>query len=243
MAFNSHPARSRPPIDPSPISSHRSSRLTHRSSRLPQTHSKHANPSSFSDIWTSRQLGRSDPRAIVRPLKSRSPSSSLAGRRSSRSGSFVALWPNTCNTEIHDLHIGPVTDWERHSSLKRGECRQRDGCAGDNKSAHPYKERRFGQQISRAIDTQCRPKAGCADQSNPHIRIFQTPQNLVIPNPTNLVILSAAKNPPISLLPLPLFLPLLVLLNQPQTLGCPIHRELAMGGMYELKPAGLWGCP
>jgi hypothetical protein len=36
---------------------------------------------------------------------------------------------------------------------KRGECRQRGGCAGDNKSAHPYKERRFGPQKHESLST------------------------------------------------------------------------------------------
>ncbi len=54
-----------------------------------------------------------------------------------------------------------------------GECRQKDGCAEDNKSAHPYKN---GVSVRKSIraNRHAMPSEGwMCGPSNPHIRIFQ----------------------------------------------------------------------
>ena len=119
----------------------------------------------------------------IQPKRPASPSFTLSNLRSASSSPaggvrhaadlLAPLWPDDCISESHDLHLGPVTDWEWHQISERGKCRQRDGCAEDNKSAHPYKN---GVSVRRSIraNRHAMPSEGwMCGPSNPHIRIFQ----------------------------------------------------------------------
>jgi hypothetical protein len=194
--------------------------------------------------------------AIVRPLKSPSTSSSPAGRRSSRSGSFAA--PLAGRVHLAESRSAYTASDRLGAALKSQSVGSAAGGVGVREITNPHTLIKNGVSVCKGNEShrhECRPKAGCADHSNPHIRIFQTheipnPRKIIcfcpcpcrclfsLAPPINLVILSAAKNPRICCcLILLLSLLLLVLQNQPQPIGCPIHRALAMGGMYKLSPA------
>jgi hypothetical protein len=72
--------------------------------------------------------------AVIHPLKS--PIRLLVPRQGSLVTQRIFCRDVAQRLQLaeHDLHLGPVTDWEWHSEWK---CRQKDGCAEDNKSSHP----------------------------------------------------------------------------------------------------------
>jgi hypothetical protein len=112
--------------------------------------------------------------AIVRPLKSPIRLLVPCRRRSSRSEPSGASMAG-------QLHLGISRSASTASDrLGAALASQSVGSAargtGVRKITNPHTLIKNGvsvRRITRAIDTQCRPKAGCADHSNPHIRIFQ----------------------------------------------------------------------
>jgi hypothetical protein len=112
--------------------------------------------------------------AIVRPLKSVVRRLVPVTRRSSRSEpSRVSM--------AGQLHLGISRSASTASdrlgaALKSQSVGSAARGTGVRKITNPHTLYENGvsvRRIMRAIDTQCRPKAGCADHSNPHIRIFQ----------------------------------------------------------------------
>ncbi len=89
------------------------------------------------------------------------------------SGNLLAdLWSDDYNPDAHDLHQGPVTDWEWHSSW---ECRRGMGV---RKITNPHALYENGVSVPKSIraNRHAMPSEGwMCGPSNPHIRLFQKP--------------------------------------------------------------------
>jgi hypothetical protein len=213
MTFNSQPPRSPHPIAPSSTLS--PSFVTPRVPVVPASTNSFETMRIYPVFRTFEITGNSTEPARA-PLFSlsnlRSASSSPARVVRHAEDLLLRCGPTLALPRTH-LNLWPVTDWEWHASgsAARG--------TGVRKITNPHTLYKNGVSVRKGIepiDTQCRPKAGCADHSNPHIRIFQAQEDIrLCPCRCLFSCFSSRRD---LLLPLPL----LVLLNQPQTLGCPI---------------------